>query len=363
MAIKKVIIDGKPSFEIFVKVRDKSGRQISRRKRGYPTQRSAEIAYHKLRGDLTGFQNRYTWNQWLEKCLAMMSIHYKKSTIIGYEKRLNKWMTPLFGESYLDEITPMQIHELIFEKTGSCSFYTKKGILKQIKRIFTLAVEEGVISRNPAAAIRVKVPEAVQGVLNHHEISILLSEAKKQKHEYYPVWATALLTGLRAGELYALKWSDVDFENDILSISRSWNYYNGFGPTKSSKNRVVPISSELKKLLLSLGTRKEGSEFVLPRLIGFGIGVQARILKDFCRKIGITPVKFHDLRATFITQLLINGESVARVMATVGHAELKTTQGYLRLCGNDIKGVTENLNITLPEDSALDNVVELKRNS
>lgn len=63
---------------------------------------------------------------------------------------------------------------------------------------------------------------------------------------------------------------------------------------------------------------------------------------------GITSVKFHDLRATFITQLLKQGVALARVMAIVGHSELKTTQGYLRLCGQDLAGATEELGIKLP---------------
>ena len=92
-------------------------------------------------------------------------------------------------------------------------------------------------------------------------------------------------------------------------------------------------------------------DFVLPRLLEWENGEQAKVTKEFCRAIGITVIKFHDLRATFITNLLARGESLARVMAVVGHTQIKTTNGYLRRAGVDVKGVTDKLGYQIPEDS------------
>ncbi len=73
-------------------------------------------------------------------------------------------------------------------------------------------------------------------------------------------------------------------------------------------------------------------------------------------------MKFHDLRATFITQMLNNGAPLSKVMAIVGHSSLKTTQGYLRLSGKDVEGVTEELGIKVPkEESVYENVFNLKK--
>ncbi|MBK9293424.1 MAG: tyrosine-type recombinase/integrase [Oligoflexia bacterium] len=93
-------------------------------------------------------------------------------------------------------------------------------------------------------------------------------------------------------------------------------------------------------------------EFVLPHLGEWTHGDQAKVIKDFCTAIGVTPVKFHDLRATFITNLLARGESLARVMSIVGHSELKTTNGYLRKAGVDVQGGTDKLGYKLPNESA-----------
>ena len=114
----------------------------------------------------------------------------------------------------------------------------------------------------------------------------------------------------------------------------------------------MPVSEELLTFLKSEKLKSGAeAEFVLPHPTEWSHGDQARITKDFCNAIGITPIKFHDLRATFITNLLARGESLARVMSIVGHSELKTTNGYLRKAGVDVKGGTDKLGYKLPQDA------------
>jgi len=87
---------------------------------------------------------------------------------------------------------------------------------------------------------------------------------------------------------------------------------------------------------------------VLPILREWEQGLQAMVTRDFCSVIGIKEIKFHDLRATFITNLLARGESLARVMSIVGHTQLKTTNGYLRKAGVEVKGGTDKLGYGIP---------------
>ena len=125
---------------------------------------------------------------------------------------------------------------------------------------------------------------------------------------------------------------------------------------------MVPISNELSKFLTELRLRRGGeSEFVLPQLVEWENGEQARITREFCASIGITEIKFHDLRATFITNLLARGEPLARVMSVVGHSQIKTTNGYLRKAGVDVQGATDRLGYNLPVDVAASSVLSLVR--
>jgi excisionase family DNA binding protein len=227
---------------------------------------------------------------------------------------------------------------------------------------FQLKDCKALLDRNPCAGIRVNVPDVDQKVLTNNEVEIFLREAKLTNHRFYSVWAMALMTGMRSGELFALEWTDIDFDGRTISVSKQWTSKNGYGPTKTQRSRVVPISDALLKFLKELKIKRSSEiEYVLPQMPEWENGEQARITREFCAAIGITSVKFHDLRATFITNLLARGESLARVMAIVGHNQIKTTNGYLRKAGVDVQGGTEKLGYDLPDDGIEGKVLPLKR--
>lgn len=361
MAIKKVVIDGKTKYEVIVKVRDKAGKQITRKKRWFLSEREARRVETDFLVELQGFKTRVTWRKWVEYVLEKYRVEYRNSTYHNYKHCLDKWFNPVWNDKFVDDIKPSDVHKVIFEDCAAVSSYTKRGLLKIVKRTFNIAIEEGLTVRNPAVGIRVRCAEANQAVLNKNEIEILLREAKRSDHRFFPHWTLALLTGMRSGELYSLRWTDVDLVTGKINITKAWTRYNGEGPTKTAKSRIYPLSKECRKFLEELKLKSGGNPYVLPRLWEWDQGEQAKILKNFCEEISITPVKFHDLRATFITQMLNNGVPLSKVMAIVGHSSLKTTQGYLRLSGKDIEGATEDLGITVPQDEVADNVVVLKR--
>jgi integrase len=86
-------------------------------------------------------------------------------------------------------------------------------------------------------------------------------------------------------------------------------------------------------------------EFVLPRTQAWIQGQQAKVLKTFCREIGIPEIKFHTLRACFATQLISDGIEPIKVMKVCGWQDLKTMARYLRLSGVEEKGVTDGLRL------------------
>ncbi|MBL7663815.1 MAG: site-specific integrase [Bacteriovoracaceae bacterium] len=343
-----------------------NGKQVNRKKKGITSIAQAKREEIRLRIELIQLRDKPfkpTWNDWSSKCLERIRLEFKVSTYINYKSNLEKWITPCIGKLYLEDITASDIHELIFNKTNSLGLTSKKTLLKHIKRIFSIAVEDGIIAKNPAKALKVKISESKKLIFNKTEIDTFLESANRINHPYYNHWVLALLTGMRSGELYALQWTDVDFDGGFISINKSWSSKNGFGPTKSTLNRVVPISKELEKFLRLLKSKSlSPTSPILERHKDWESGIQAKIIKKFCLEIGITPIRFHDLRATFITQLLLHGVPVAKVMAIVGHSQLKTTMIYLRLVGNDLKGATEELKIQLPDNISSGNVINLFKN-
>ena len=384
--ISPYIEKGRKLYAVFVKVRDKNGKQISRRRKGVSSERKAKEVEFQLRLELEGAADKVstrTWENWHNQCLQMMRLTHKQGTIIGYEGALKRLLDSDWNGKLLSEFTKADVHDLLFDKLAHYSPNVRKNTFKKIQRIFEMAIEEGILSRNPAAGVKVSIPAPEQKVLNAKEADSLLGRAKETHHRFYPVWVFALMTGMRSGEMVALRWSDIDFETGLISVTKQWTSKDGLHETKANRNRVVPINPELEAYLKELkiaGAHKDKlfhwkttpdrrrekawithDDYVLPRLIEWKNGEQAQVLKEFCRSIGITQVKFHDLRATFITNMLAQGVPLVTVMAIVGHRKMSTTDKYLRMAGVGIKGATKNLGYQIPKE-VIGKVLQLQRN-
>jgi integrase len=352
MAIKQYVENNQKRYEVYVNGHDSNGKRVQWRKRNIETLRKAETVEFDLKRKLAiAKENKVDlkFGEWVEECLSIMKLSYRPSTLYSYESTINKWLVPEWSERFLSEISKQKIYSLLYEDNGEqMTDHTKKYVLKMIKRILQMGVDHGKLDRNSAQGMTVKVPETEKKVLTANEVKTFLSEARSTNHRFYPIWVMALFTGMRSGELYALKWSDIDLENRIIHVGKSWSSKNGFTSTKNQKTRVVPISSELLQFLKEWRLSSGANEFVLPHLTEWSRGDAAEVTRGFCKSIGVTQIKFHDLRATFITSLLTRGESLARVMAIVGHADIDTTNVYLRLAGVDLKGATDKLGFEIP---------------
>lgn len=360
--------NGKTFYEVFVKGRDQSGKQIARRKRKITSEVRAKKIEFEFKKILEAHINQdpiWTWGSWLAECVKRMKLSLKVGTVLHYEGGITKWMPKDWHSKELKSFTKSDIHDALYsELMDSATEYIRKNTHKRVRRIFELAVEEGLLTKNPAKGISIKVPEAKQLVLNSNEAQKLLNIAKQLSHRFYDVWVFALLTGMRSGEMYSLVWSDIDLETNLIYVTRQWTSKDGLHPTKSGRNRIVPISPELRHFLVELKLRGGHTEtlwdgvskqnvtidnFALPRLKEWNYGEQAEVLRDFCGTINLPRVKFHDLRATFITNMLAQGVSLAAVMSIVGHNRLSTTDRYLRLAGVGVAGTTEKLSYAPPK--------------
>jgi integrase len=355
MAITPYTVEGKKLYEVYVNGNDARGCRRQWRKRGIESIRKAEDIQFNFERELAKLREEgvpYTWDDWFKLALARMRHSLKISTVMMYETYLGKRVTPYWKNRELKSITRSDVYDVVMEFPGDeITPNSKRCLLKCIKRVLQMALEDAVIDRNPAVGVKIQVHEVEQKVLTNEEAKIFLREAKLTQHRFYPIWITALFTGMRSGELFALLWTDIDFEAKTISVNKQWTNKTGVGRTKNGKSRLVPISNDLLVYLKELKLKTQ-TDHVLPHFKEWENGEQAQITRGFCVGIGITPIKFHDLRATFITNLLARGESLARVMAIVGHSQIKTTNVYLRLAGVDVKGATDKLGYQIPADQS-----------
>jgi integrase len=239
------------------------------------------------------------------------------------------------------------------------SYSRIKAFISSVRKVLTWAEDNGrfpSMRTNGLLNHLFKKPRLIEQkreILTPGEVKTLLFKAKEASHPWYPVWAVALLTGCRSGELFALRWNDVNFEEGFIHIQRGWNGRLGIEKsTKSGKNRNIPINDDLKQILMDLRPVTASSSYVLPRFNDWLRGEQAKVLKLFCESIGVRPVKFHTLRATFTTHLIAKGVPINVVQSIGGWSDLKTLEIYNRVAGISVRGATDVLQI-LPNEGQL----------
>ena len=378
--IKAYVFKGKTYYLIQLSYQDLTGKRRQPKIRLIDGKRLSSLRQAELlERDLLNKHTKaepgdITFDEFHEKYLNMIKYTVKNSTYHQYNGDLKKWLSSELKNMPLKDISQMVLKEFAYEylKDQGATDNTRKRIVRTIRTILQSACEENILMKNPARKVDVEAIPKPKKVLNTNQASLLLSEARRLDHPFYHHWAFALLSGMRSGEMYSLRWTDVDLVTGNICIHSSWSNKDGYHSTKTRKSRILPISDDLKKLLLELknlgpfsetliglnGSKDVFIDLVLPRNSRWRHGEQALMTRDFCQAIDITSVKFHDLRSTFITNLLAQGASLPQVMSIVGHSDVEITNGYLRLAGVDVKGVTDLLAYNLPEEMP-ENVVRL----
>lgn len=301
------------------------------------------------------------WKNCVEEYLVQIQLNgYTQKTTHSIRCCLSKYSKHLNGRS-IDKIATKDIYDIINAMT--CNTVSHKAfILKCLRNVLSYAVDRGFIVRNPTPNLKLKAPEKIMPVLTEPQVTILLQNARDLNSEWYAIWATAVFTGMRSGELWALRKTKVNLENRTILVNEAWNSKDGFKRTKSGDDRIVEIAKPLIPIFKDLIARDPDSEFLLPRLSKWYKGEQARALRQFLVGIGLPPVRFHDLRATWATMLMAKGVAPARVMSMGGWKDMETMMIYMRKAGLDIKGATDCLDNVFNPCASPAEVIPLHRN-
>jgi integrase len=371
MAIREYVsFTGETLYKVNVHVRssrDPSFR-IQKQKEGIENSSDAKKIEAKLlreaERDLIQKESRgNSWEQVIEafehamrKASAEGRPSLQDDSLIDYVAALHNW-TPNWFKKPASEITSNDVREVLDQVKvagRSGNFQARMKII--INRVFTYGIESRLIrgvDKSPTFGVVVKRKgEPVPDILSSVQIQKLLMLGKQYEPDWYFIWALAVYTGMRNGELYALLWTDVDWANRAIHVTKSYNSrQKAVKSTKSGYWRDVPISSELELILKELKLRMGSQPQVLPRPREWQMGMQAQALRKFCLQVGLPSIRFHALRACFATQLLRNGIAPITVMKMCGWKDLKTMQHYIRLSGIEVNGATEVLKFHTPAET------------
>jgi len=295
--------------------------------------------------------NKTTFGDWTARWLELyVKPKVKMSTYSKYQIHLKTHIIPNLGHIELQNLTTDHIQEFYnaLAKTHSSSVVaivhqTVSGALKA-------AVKQKVILNNPAEhTVRPSVKYKEIMPLSKEEVAVYLEAAKGER--LYAAFLLDFYTGLRRGELLALRWGDIDLDEGILkvkqSLSRVENPDTGKSelifsePKTESSKREVPllpfVVQELRahkarqneeKLLLGATYQDNGLVFATAE----GKPVEPRNLlrkhKAILKKAGLrSEIRIHDIRHTFGTLLAQAGENPKNLQAILGHADIRTTLG------------------------------------
>jgi integrase len=380
------LANGKRGSSWYAKYRLPDGRQVQKRlgpawtektrpPSGYFTKRTAEAALQAIltdarRGTLAGLVKtgktfRDASAEWLRHREHERAV--RPSTMKEYSS-VAKVLDDAWGDRRLESITTAEIERwqarLVSEgelsrRTINKYVIVMGGIYRRARRIWGVAnpVEDVERLGEPRYDhLEVYSPEEVWALVRAAESEE--DEAKQDAaHQDAAIYLTAAFTGLRMGELLALRWKHVDFPGSTIRVERSITH-GAEGPPKSGRVRAVPLVDELAEALARLGQRERftgDDELVFVGETGEHLDGSAlrRRYKKARDKAGLRPLRFHDLRHSF-GSLAVNAFQPVEVKELMGHADLRTTARYLhyRNRGDEAKRLAEAFRVEQVEESA-----------
>lgn len=254
----------------------------------------------------------------------------KPSTLRGYRSAIDAHLMPAFGQMPVEEITTAAIEQWLGGFNGSVR--TRNKLLIQLHGILGRARRVYGLSGNAAAEVE-KFSQRSSGeidVFSPEEVWALVRAAGSEQDG--AIFLTAAFTGLRMGELLALRWRDVDFAGSTMRVRASY-YLGQLTTPRSGKVRSVPMAPDVATVLAQLGRRENwvgDDDLVFAGELGGYLDGSAlrRRYKAALSRTGLRPLRFHDLRHTFGTRMIAKAD-IRRVQEWMGHADIQTTMRYL----------------------------------
>lgn len=270
----------------------------------------------------------------------------KPSTVDLYERFLGAHLVPAFGDQNLRLISPEDVeHFKARALASSVGPGTTNTLLKVLRGLFSCAVRWGYCERNPCAGVRMLATEDRMSFWTREEAARFLDAVHPKWHA---IFATALLTGLRRGELLGLEWSDIDWDRQRLHVQRTWDGTRLQTP-KSGRARFVPMPSKLVPILRQ-HPRRLDSPVVFPARSGErsrSVRDLIKVLKREIKRAEVPEIRLHDLRHTYASHLVMAGVPLRAVQEYLGHASITTTMKYAHLSPEARDSYVEALSVPI----------------
>jgi integrase len=217
------------------------------------------------------------------------------------------------------------------------------------------AAEDGLISANPAQGLKLPQRHAEETkALSSEQVGALLEAACENRLEAH--YVVALHTGLRRGELLALRWNDIDFEKGTLRVDESLDQHGSVHTPKTEESRrtlrLTPVSlaalrahrARQNEVRLGVGERGEDNDLVFPNTVGKPMNPSNLYRREFPPLLSKASLEdegftFHSLRHTFANTLAEKGVHPATAQKLLGHKDIRMTLAIYTHATDDVHDV------------------------
>ena len=289
--------------------------------------------------------NKMTLGEWLEKWLeSYVKVNCALRTYDGYHSVVKNHLVPNLGMIPLTQLKPQQIQQYyskVFAEGKGLSAATVLHLHRVLFQALKYAMRQGILMHN--AADLVDPPRGKKSrmrTLIPSEVAKLLEFTKDTP--YYPIYYTAINTGLRQAELLGLRWRDIDLDLAALSVNQVLYKRRGVcifkEPKSEHSRRRLDLSPSLALYLRTHRAQKEAErtilgkaltddDLVFSRVDGTAVdpGTLTHHFADMVRRLGFSRVRFHDLRHSFASLMLLANVHPKIVSEMLGHSSVAFT--------------------------------------
>ncbi|MBI4468779.1 MAG: site-specific integrase [Acidobacteria bacterium] len=241
-----------------------------------------------------------------------------------------------FGGTRMCDISPIDIERFKIERRKSITrtgrLRTQSSVnreLQLLRHVFSMALRDGVIRAHPLKG-KVKLyreNNKVERYLTEQEERRLLAACVGRYEHLHPIIVCALYTGMRRGEIFNLRWADVDLKASLIQVRES----------KSGRPRTIHLAPKVSIEVQALLPLAAETEFVFGNPnTGEARTDLKRGFASVCRAAGIHGLRFHDLRHTFATRLAAESGNIVDVAHVLGHSQISTTMRYAHALPNRV---------------------------